>query len=560
LADHGHTASASALTKPGTPGQLARRRTPRGSLTATPVTSPREALRLEEIHRARAFAGFVAVLSAIVAAALGAVGGDPVAKRVHLAGVAVGFASSLWLLWRLRDPAGYEPRHNVLFGAGCVVTVVSGYYFWGVYSAVLLVIPIGALFFALGASFYGSLGLVVAAVGAHAALAFASLFGAIADVGIVQPRVVHRIDLSGVTILVELICIAAFVMARGLRRSTLSTMEQLDGAVREIAQREALLNEAKQELERALEVGGPGRHTGMSIGSFKLGHLLGRGAMGDVYEAIHEQTGEPAAVKLLHANAAVKPELVARFRREVELAAKLRADNLVRVLEVSSPDAPLAYLAMERLEGQSLAELLRSTPRMPPGQVLALVEAVCAGIGVAHAAGVVHRDLKPRNVFRHWPDGGLPRWKILDFGVSKLVDRSGTLTRGHVVGTPSYMAPEQARSGEVDTRADLWAIGVIAYRALTGRPPFTGPDVPAILHAVVYEMPPRPSEVGAPGTSFDAVLAIAMAKPPHLRFATAAELAEAFGDAYAGRPSPALVRRANAILSNTPWGTRLRGA
>jgi serine/threonine-protein kinase len=559
LGELGHTASASALTQPGTPAQLARQRAPRGSLTLTPVTNPREALRLEEIQRARTFASFTAGLCVIVAVTLGAVGGDPLAKRLHLAGLGVALASSSWLLWRLRDPAAYEPWHSVAFGGGCVAAVISAYYFWGVYSAVILVIPIGVFFFALGASFYGALSLVVTAVAAHTLLAFAILLGAIEDAGIVRPRTVEPVDLSGATILVELICVGAFVMARGLRRSTLDTMEELDRAVRDIAQREALLDEAKQELDRALRVGGPGRHTGLTLGSFKLGHLIGRGAMGDVYEGIHAQTGEPAAIKLLHANAAVTPEIVARFHRELELAARLRADNVVRVLEIATPGAPLPYLAMERLQGQSLADLLRATPRLPAGQVVALVEAVCAGIGAAHAAHIVHRDLKPRNLFQHWPDGGVPVWKILDFGVSKSIDRGGTLTHGRVVGTPAYMAPEQARSVEVDTRADLHAIGVVAYRALTGRPAFTGPDVPAVLHAVVYEMPPRPSELASLSPAFDAVLAVAMAKAPSERFATAAELAAAFAAAHAGRLAPALARRADAVLAETPWGTRLRG-
>ena len=147
-------------------------------------------------------------------------------------------------------------------------------------------------------------------------------------------------------------------------------------------------------------------------------------------------------------------------------------------------------------------------------------------------------------------------WKILDFGVSKLVDRGGTLTHGHIVGTPGYMAPEQAvADGSVDQRADLYALGVIAYRVLTGRPAFTGRDVPAILHAVVYDTPPRPSEIAPIPEELDAVLAIAMAKRAADRFEDADQLAAAFAAAAAGTLDRTLRDRADALLRANPWGS-----
>jgi serine/threonine-protein kinase len=183
---------------------------------------------------------------------------------------------------------------------------------------------------------------------------------------------------------------------------------------------------------------------------------------------------------------------------------------------------------------------------------------IARGVSAAHAAGIVHRDLKPRNVFAHTAtDASPPTWKILDFGVSKLIDRGGTLTHGQLVGTPGYMAPEQARGGDVDHRADLYALGVIAYRVLTGRPAFTGRDVPAILHAVVYETPPRPSEIAPVPQALDNVLAIAMAKRAADRFENADQLVTAFAVAAAGKHDSAVHERAEAILRVHPWGEKV---
>ena len=143
-------------------------------------------------------------------------------------------------------------------------------------------------------------------------------------------------------------------------------------------------------------------------------------------------------------------------------------------------------------------------------------------------------------------------WKILDFGVSKLADQGGTLTQGQIVGTPDYMAPEQARGVEVDVRADVYALGVIAYRALTGRPAFRGHDIPALLYAVAHTMPPRPSSFGM-AEIFDDVMAVALAKDPALRFQTAAELAAAL-DAAARDVVDADIRaRAERLARTHPW-------
>src|ERR1700691_4349622 len=178
---------------------------------------------------------------------------------------------------------------------------------------------------------------------------------------------------------------------------------------------------------------------------------------------------------------------------------------------------------MERLRGHDLAHQLRRQRRLQLAQAEVLVEQVALGLEAAREARIVHRDLKPHHVFLSEYEG-VRRWKILDFGVSK-VGGTGTLTKGHVVGTPAYMAPEQARGEDVDHRADVYSLAAILYRAATGHPAFTGKDVPTTLYDVVYRVPTQPSILAPLPGDVDRVLALGLAKDPRDRFETATELA-----------------------------------
>jgi len=173
----------------------------------------------------------------------------------------------------------------------------------------------------------------------------------------------------------------------------------------------------------------------------------------------------------------------------------------------------------------------------------------------ARAAGIVHRDLKPHNLFHHEPPGDAPLWKVLDFGVSKLEAHGGTLTRDHVVGTPMYMAPEQAQGKEVDHRADVYSLAAVAYRALTGRPPFSGKDTPAILYQVVHSAPVAPELLLKLPADVARVLALGLAKAPVDRVATAMDLATALAAAARSELSDELRGRADALLAVQPWST-----
>jgi serine/threonine-protein kinase len=229
---------------------------------------------------------------------------------------------------------------------------------------------------------------------------------------------------------------------------------------------------------------------------------------------------------------------------------------VVRIFDgASANDAELPYLAMERLRGTTLAEQLRREPRLPADALRALCRQVGAAIDAASAAGVVHRDLKPQNLFR-CDDG---TWKLLDFGVARIAGGDGDDDRA-VIGTPHYMAPEQARGQAANHRADLHALGAIAYRCATGRHPFDAADPAALLYALVHRMPTRPGALAALPLDFDRFCAIALAKAPDDRFASGAALAAALDAALRGALDRATRDRADALLHTRSWETREPGA
>jgi serine/threonine-protein kinase len=280
--------------------------------------------------------------------------------------------------------------------------------------------------------------------------------------------------------------------------------------------------------------------------------------MGEVYDAVHVADGRRAAVKLLQADMLRHADSIRRFLREAQIAASLSSHHVVAVYEIGGIEAATPFIAMERLEGYDLAEHLRQNERLPLRAVAKMAREVARGLEAAHEAGIVHRDLKPANLFHAKREDDKLAWKILDFGVSKLVGTlQGTLTKENaLVGTPEYMAPEQPMGGAITRRTDVYALGVICYRALTGRPAFTGEGLMDTVYAVVNRMPPRPTEV-VPSLpeAVDSVLAVAMAKAPEDRFAEAGELAEALYAAYRGSLDDALRRRAEAVAEKCPWGS-----
>jgi serine/threonine-protein kinase len=187
-----------------------------------------------------------------------------------------------------------------------------------------------------------------------------------------------------------------------------------------------------------------------------------------------------------------------------------------------------------------------------------MVDQVCDALAEAATADVVHRDLKPQNLFLAMRTGASPAWKVLDFGVSKLASDPGTLTQGAPIGTPAYMAPEQARGERVDPRADVFSLACIAYRALTGRPAFAGSELPQILFDVCFAQPVRPGSLVTLSDDVERVLCLGLAKRSDDRLDSARGFAAALRSAFAGSLSPPLRARADALLASAPWGSRPR--
>jgi serine/threonine-protein kinase len=526
------------------------------STELAPTLTPLQTLLSEEIQRTRVFARIAIVVALTVAIVSPMLDSDPFAERLLLAGMGLIVLACAALAWVIRQDDGYTMPRVIATGYACIAGAFTGIYFFGPFSPGPVVIPFGLYFFSLAQSFRATLATYLTCAGLYAALCVGTMTGALQDRGIVNAISVGAEDKLVMLFVVEAIFFATFVIGRATRRASVEAVERHDRDVRSLTKREALLREARQELELALRAGGVGRFTDVALGSFELGTVIGRGAMGEVYEAVHKQSGDRAAVKVLRPEIVTDPDHVRRFLREAKVASRLDVVEVVRVLEVGGLEAPTPFLAMEFLEGQDLAEVLRDERRLKMRHVVQLMRDVARGLAAAQEAGIVHRDLKPRNLFRAKMPGGR-RWKILDFGVSKLVDMRGTITEGALIGTPAYMAPEQARGDPVDHRADLYALGIICYRALTGRPAFTAAGVTDMIYRVINTTPPLPSSVARSlSPSVDAFLRVAIAKHPADRFQSASAMAEAFEHAAQGRDSHHIRQRAELLNATMPWDHR----
>ena len=212
------------------------------------------------------------------------------------------------------------------------------------------------------------------------------------------------------------------------------------------------------------------------IGQFRVVERIGRGAMGVVYSARDLGSGRAVAIKLMTADLEGDRETRLRFEREARVAGELLHRNVINVYEMGEEDGRL-YMVMELLDGETLGDYLKRVGKLPLERGLDLMMQVCEGLAVAHAHAIVHRDVKPGNLFV-LRDGGL---KILDFGVARLANSNMTAS-GFIVGTPDFMSPEQARGKEIDQRSDVFSAGAVFYYMLSGRKPFAANDLPAVIH------------------------------------------------------------------------------
>jgi serine/threonine-protein kinase len=517
---------------------------------ATTVDSAASALHQIEILRSRMLGKIGSSLSLVVALLVPLLGGDRLGQAFIYTGCALIFVTNVWLVRIASAPDRYRWWKIAVIWYGASIGIGLGVVYFGVASPGSLVCGLGIFFVALGNSRALALGVYLSIASIIGVVSGLITAGVIDDPGLItadQLPLLHQLVMIG---LVQILLFSVYLIGTFSARAMAATMGELETAMREIAQREAQLDEARLDLREALRVEGAGPWSGQQVGGWTIGRLVGRGAMGEIYEATRPDVHKPAAIKLLTPAGAANPHLLARFRREVEAASRLVADTVVEVLAISGPSEPFPFLVMELLDGEDLAAVLRERSLSRP-EVHEMVAAVSRGLVAAARAGIVHRDIKPHNLFR--VSRGPSRWKILDFGVSKLAESSGTLTAGHVVGTPAYMAPEQAQAVDVDHRADTYALAAIAYRCLTGRQPFRGREPAAVLYNVVYKMPLRPTAVATLPRDIDLVLALGMAKDPDQRIGDADAFAAALAAALAERLDPDLRRRGRELLAATPW-------
>lgn len=257
-------------------------------------------------------------------------------------------------------------------------------------------------------------------------------------------------------------------------------------------------------------------------GKYRVERVLGQGGMGMVVKATHLHLHQPVAIKLLLPEMLGHPQLAHRFLREAQAAVRLKSEHVARVIDVGSLESGAPYMVLEYLEGADLASVSRS--QLSVGAVVDLMLQACEALSEAHSLGIVHRDIKPANLFITRGADGIPLLKVLDFGISKIPVAGSSLTATNVVmGTPTYMSPEQMRSSrDVDHRSDIWALGIVLYELLQGTPPFGSDTFSSMIVKVVTE-PLPPFRVPLPG-DLDTVVYRCLEKQPERRFQNIAEL------------------------------------
>jgi serine/threonine protein kinase len=274
------------------------------------------------------------------------------------------------------------------------------------------------------------------------------------------------------------------------------------------------------------------------IGKYRIERELGRGSMGVVYQAFDPIVERSVAIKTIRLDVENAAELLVRLRREAKSVGQLEHPNIVTLYEAGESEG-LFYLAMQFIQGETLQDRLDRQRYFALREVLEIFTQICSGLDYAHQHGVIHRDIKPANIMIT-NDAVV---KLTDFGIAKLAG-TGTTTTGLVVGTPSYMSPEQALGRSLDGRSDIFSLGSILYEMMTGEKAFPGRNVTTVMYKIVHE-PPMPLAVLQPGLdpAVEAIVLRALAKHPDQRFQTCSELADAL-EVYINRAMAGMARTA----------------
>jgi serine/threonine-protein kinase len=295
---------------------------------------------------------------------------------------------------------------------------------------------------------------------------------------------------------------------------------------------------------------------------YRIVRLIGAGGMGAVYEGVNISIHRRVAIKVLNTTAAMNDDLVARFEREAQAAGRIGNDHILEVLDLGRLPSGDRYMVMEYLDGETLLDRMERQGKLSPDQILPLACQFLSALSAAHAAGIIHRDLKPENIFVLKEKAGRRDFvKLIDFGVSKFINlgpEASRVTRaGALIGTPCYLAPEQARGvGEVDVRSDIYAAGVILYEAVAGRLPYEGENFNDLLFKIALSDAPSPrSFEPSLDQGFEAIIVKAMARDPAARFQSVEDLRaalETWAEAHSISVSIVPVRSRRASIPEFP--------
>jgi serine/threonine protein kinase/HEAT repeat protein len=256
------------------------------------------------------------------------------------------------------------------------------------------------------------------------------------------------------------------------------------------------------------------------LGKYKIDRMLGEGGMGFVYEATHETLNRRSAIKMLRPELASHTHIVTRFLNEAKAVNLIDHQNIVNIYDYGDSQDGSVYFVMEFLEGETLDDLMRKRQPMPVPLILHVFGQIARALAAAHAKQIVHRDLKPANVYVVAREGNPYFVKLLDFGIAQLRGEGavqGLTVAGMVMGTPQYMSPEQVSGGTVDARSDVWAMGVMMYRAATGQAPFKGEEFPELANKILHYPPQPAGELVAIPEALGALIARCLEREPEAR-------------------------------------------
>lgn len=288
------------------------------------------------------------------------------------------------------------------------------------------------------------------------------------------------------------------------------------------------------------------------FGRYQVRGLLGRGGMAAVYRAHDPALRRDVALKVLYPQFSHDEAVVERFEREAVLSARLDHPNIVPIYDVGETDGSV-YLAMKLLEGTSLGDLLRLRGKLPPDEAMAIIDQIASALDYAHGRGIIHRDIKPANIIlEDEPGSQYPRALLADFGIAKSLDAPGLTTTGFMLGTPDYMAPEQIINQNVDHHADVYALGVLAFRCFTGQRPFEG-GTDEVLYGHLQGTAPDPSVVDPSlPPAIGRVIQTAMARNPLARYSSAGAFAHALHAAFDRQPAAATPTGSPTVAARPP--------